>query len=93
MNRDSFLKVLNVLDSPKKVIYLSSVNPPPFLHRYLSTKMESEDALFSTSHEAYSIRPGFIYDWDLKKWSIPLRYAIKSWNKFYPHLFSIVKNN
>lgn len=84
------MKVLNVLDSPKKVIYLSSVNPPPFVHRYISTKMESEEALFRTEHDSYAIRPGFIYDWELKKWSIALRYAIKGWNRLYPHLYSLV---
>lgn len=39
MNRDTFLKVLGVLDSPKQIIYLSSANHPPFLPRYLTTKL------------------------------------------------------
>lgn len=44
----------------------------------------------NSNHEGYALRPGFIYDWQLKKWSIPLRYAIKGWNKVYPSLYSIV---
>ena len=39
MNRDTFLKVLATLDAPKQVIYLSSANHPPFLPRYLTTKL------------------------------------------------------
>lgn len=42
LNRDTFLRVLDVLKEPKTVFYLSSVNPPPFLHRYLTTKLECE---------------------------------------------------
>ena len=32
------------------------------------------------------LRPGFIYDSALKKWSIPLRHLIRLWNKLYPYV-------
>ena len=38
VNRDTLLSLLKVLESPKKIIYISSAGHPPFLHRYLSTK-------------------------------------------------------
>ena len=34
MNRDSFYKLLSVLDSPKKIFYVSAVGHPPYIPRY-----------------------------------------------------------
>jgi hypothetical protein len=41
MNRDSFLKLLSVLNSPKNIYYFSSESNLPFIPRYLSTKHEA----------------------------------------------------
>jgi uncharacterized protein YbjT (DUF2867 family) len=74
VNRDTFASLLQTLKTPKKIIYLSSNAHPPFLERYLTTKHEAEELLFATSHEGYTLRPGFIYSWEHRKWSVPLRY-------------------
>jgi nucleoside-diphosphate-sugar epimerase len=34
VNRDSFLRVLEQIDTPKKVVYVSANGRPPYLHRY-----------------------------------------------------------
>ena len=86
MNRDTFLSLIKVLTSKKKVILISAEGHPPFIHRYEITKKEAEDALFNTEHDGYVLRPGFIYDWKLKKWSIPLRHTIRAWNKAYEYI-------
>ena len=91
MNRDSFYKLLSVLESPKKVFYISAVGHPPFIPRYETTKKEAEDKLLESSHDGYIIRPGFIYDAKLKKWSPGLRQVIKLWNNVYPFVNSLVK--
>jgi hypothetical protein len=41
MNRDTLASLLNVLETPKTVIYISSGGHPPFLERYLTTKYEA----------------------------------------------------
>ena len=38
MNRDSFYKVLETLESPKQVFFISGVGHPPFIPRYETTK-------------------------------------------------------
>lgn len=74
MNRDSLASLLSVLEKPKKIIFISSAAHPPFLSRYLTTKHEAESILLGTSHEGYSLRPGFIYSWKHRKWSIPIKW-------------------
>lgn len=74
MNRDTLASVLSVLEKPKRIIYISSAAHPPFLSRYLTTKYEAEKMLLSTSHDGYSLRPGFIYSWKHRKWSIPIKW-------------------
>ena len=61
INRDTFASLLSVLEKPKRIIYISSAGHPPFLSRYLTTKHEAENLLLGTSHDGYSLRPGFIY--------------------------------
>lgn len=38
MNRDTFKSLLNNLQSPKKIIYLSALGHPPFVPRYETAK-------------------------------------------------------
>lgn len=45
MNRDTFASLLGVLQTPKRIIYISSAGHPPFLGRYLTTKYEAEAML------------------------------------------------
>lgn len=93
MNRDTLASLLSVLEKPKKVIYVSSAGHPPFLERYLITKHEAENILLATSHEGYSVRPGFIYSWAHRKWSVPVRWSIAVWNKIYPTFDRLVHLN
>lgn len=86
MNRDTLTSLLSILEKPKKVIYISSASHPPFLSRYLTTKYEAEKILMDSQHEGYSLRPGFIYSWKHRKWSIPIKWEIDFWNAIYPTL-------
>jgi uncharacterized protein YbjT (DUF2867 family) len=76
--------LLKVLDQPKRIIYISSAAHPPFLPRYLTTKHEAEDLLAASPNEGYSVRPGFIYSWAHRKWSIPIKWSIDLSNLIYP---------
>lgn len=91
MNRDTFLSVLREIQPSKKVVYISASGHPPFVHRYATTKKEAEDALLASGNEGYVLRPGFIYSWQYRWWSIPLKYQMDLWNKIHPHLARFVK--
>jgi hypothetical protein len=92
VNRDTFASLLKHLVQPKKIVYLSANAHPPFLPRYLTTKREAEDLLFNSVHEGYSLRPGFIHNAQHRKWSVPLDYTLRFWNKLYPYVHGIVKH-
>jgi len=52
---------LNEFKDNKKIVYFSASKAPPFIPRYLTTKLEAEDFLFNLSDVRASIlRPGFI---------------------------------
>jgi uncharacterized protein YbjT (DUF2867 family) len=74
MNRDTFLSVLEQIPPSKKVVYISASGHPPFIPRYESTKKEAEEALLASGNEGYILRPGFIYSWEHRWWSLPLKY-------------------
>lgn len=76
LNRDSLASVMNSLSSKKRIIYMSSNQESPFNPRYLSTKHEAEQLLFESQHEGYAFRPGFIYNWQHRKWSIPVKHNV-----------------
>lgn len=64
MNRDSALAVGRALNEigGKRMVYISGSASPPFMPRYLSTKMEAEDALREMNQlKTVALRPGFIY--------------------------------
>lgn len=90
MNRDALVSVLNTLKSKKQVFYLSAVGHPPFIHRYAKTKEEAEEILLKSEHDAYIFKPGFVYNWEHRKWSIPLKFSIQMWNKVYPVIHKLV---
>lgn len=92
VNLETFRSLLNVVKDNKKIIYLSGSKAPPFIPRYLSTKREAEDLLLNSTHDGYTLRPGFIYDWNSRWWSIPLKYDIQLWNGIHPWLFSVVND-
>jgi hypothetical protein len=48
INRDTLASLLEVLEKPKKIIYVSSAAHPPFLSRYLKAKYEAEELLFKS---------------------------------------------
>ena len=90
VNRDTLVSLLAHLQSPKRIIYLSSASSPPFIHRYLTTKHEAEELLLASQHDGYSLRPGFIFDAKQRVWSIPIKHAISLWSKIYPYAHRIV---
>ena len=57
---------------------LSSEKAPPFLDRYLQSKIEAENFILEECPAVRPtfLRPGFIYDWSNRWWSIPLRYGV-----------------
>jgi len=64
MNRETAKAIgqkLNEFKSNKKIVYFSASKSPPFIPRYLTTKIEAEDFLFNLSDVRASVlRPGFI---------------------------------
>ncbi len=48
VNRDTLASLLDVLEKPKKIIYVSSAGHPPFLSRYLRAKYEAEQLLLKS---------------------------------------------
>jgi hypothetical protein len=90
VNKGSLVSLLNTLHSPKKIIYLSSSFVLPFGPRYLSTKYEAETILFDSSHEGYSLRPGFIYDWQIRRASVFYKHFASLWGKMYPFVMGLV---
>ena len=90
MNRDTFLSVLDQIPPSKKVVYISASGHPPFIPRYETTKKEAEEALLASDVEGYVLRPGFIYSWQHRWWSVPLKYEMDVWNRFHPHLTKFV---
>ena len=64
MNRDAAQKVAKTLsefNDNKKMVYLSASKSPPFIPRYLDTKLEAENYLFGLPNlRGTALRPGFI---------------------------------
>lgn len=84
-------KALGDLNQNKKMVYLSASRAPPFLKRYLDTKIEAENYLFSIpSIRTTVLRPGFIYSDDQphkKLLSYPLGIYANTF-KFVDRVFS-----
>lgn len=36
--------------------------------------------------EGYVLKPGFIYSWENKKVTLPIKFTIDLWNKIHPYL-------
>ena len=54
---------------------------PPFITRYLSTKMETEEIINALDNvNMVSLRAGFISSWEHRKWSLPLKFVVNSNN-------------
>lgn len=88
MNRDTAVSVARALndvaqeqDSRKRMVYMSGSANPPFIERYLSTKLEAEKMMNALENvDIVSLRAGFIYSWDDRKWSVPLKYIVDADN-------------
>ena len=87
MNRDAAINVAKELNDSvseggdkKNFVMLGSAKAPPFLPEYLDRKIEAENYLFNEcpNVNAWSLRPGFIYNKEHRGWSIPLLYAVKA---------------
>ena len=85
MNRDSAINVAAELQDfaeksgqPRNFVLISSEKAPPFLDRYLTSKLEAEDFILKkcTNLNSTMLRPGFIYDSHHRWWSIPLKYFV-----------------
>ena len=65
----------------KKIVYVSASRSPPFIPRYLSTKVEAEEFLLSQPNlGSIILKPGFIYSYSNRKWSASLKYAVDAWH-------------
>jgi nucleoside-diphosphate-sugar epimerase len=90
MNRDAAIALGSKLAElkDKKMIYFSASKSIPMIPRYLKTKLEAEDFLFSQKDlRVTAMRPGIIYAKD-----IPFRYALKFPTDIYASLFGAVYN-
>lgn len=84
MNKQTAVNVATLLDKiakeqnrQKKFIYMSGSANPPFITRYLSTKMEAEAIINSLENvNMISLRAGFISSWEHRKWSLPLKHIV-----------------
>jgi nucleoside-diphosphate-sugar epimerase len=88
MNKQTAVNVATLLDEiskqqgvHKKFIYMSGSANPPFITRYLSTKMETEQMINALENvNMVSLRAGFISSWEHRKWSLPLKYVVNGNN-------------
>lgn len=85
MNRDSAINVaaeLQEIAEQKKehrtFVLLSSEKAPPFLDKYLTSKMEAEQYIMDEcpNLNATVVRPGFIVNKAERWWSIPLSWVV-----------------
>lgn len=86
MNRDTAINMAGELQDlavaqkkNKNFVYISSEKAPPFLEKYLTTKLEAESYILSeecANLKPTIIRPGFIYDKNHRWWSMPLKTAV-----------------
>jgi nucleoside-diphosphate-sugar epimerase len=81
MNRDSTIKLAQkfneIAESKQKTlrfIFISSEKAPPFLSRYLTSKLEAEKFLTNECPNLALtiIRPGFVVNKEERSWSVPL---------------------
>jgi nucleoside-diphosphate-sugar epimerase len=73
----------------KKIVYLSASKSLPFIPRYLSTKLQAEEMLFSMSGLRTTVlRPGFIYSDDFPVKRL-LSYAVNGYAHFFNFLNAI----
>jgi len=79
----------------KNFVYLSASGNPPFIERYITTKEEVESFLLDnedirTKLKPCILKPGFIYSYNERWWSLPIKYEVDIWNyvfgKFYHNL-------
>lgn len=88
MNKQTAVNVATLLDeisqeqgTQKKFIYMSGSENPPFITRYLSTKMEAEEIINALNNvNMISLRAGFISSWEHRKWSLPLKHIVNGNN-------------
>ena len=82
MNRDTAMNVAAELQEyaektghNRNFVLISSEKAPPFLDRYLTSKLEAEEFILKecTNLNSVMLRPGFIYNKQYRWWSIPLK--------------------
>lgn len=77
---------LEQIGGNKKITYISASKAPPFIKRYLTTKLEAENYLFGLKNVRASVlRPGFIYS------SAPAATLINIYSDIFNGLFQFVK--
>lgn len=89
MNRDTAKAIgqaLNDLHDNKKIVYISASKSPPFIPRYLSTKVEAEKFLLGLPELRTSVlKPGYIYS-DQSVFRHALKYPVN----FYASLYNFI---
>lgn len=95
MNRDTAIRIAECLrGSQTKMVYVSGSAAPPFLKRYLTTKQEAENHLLGMHSQKtlnpIILRPGFIYSWEHRWWSVPLMVDLTLWKCVHSGLEKVI---
>ncbi|EGR30406.1 nad-dependent epimerase dehydratase, putative [Ichthyophthirius multifiliis] len=97
LNRDCAMKIGNKLNDfsvQKKLVYLSAQGHPPFIHRYIETKEQAEKYLLDLNNvKTCVLKPGFIYSYQERKWSIPLKYTLDAWGCIHSFIGKSIPQN
>ena len=86
MNRNTTINMAGALHDlafkegvKKNFVMISSEKAPPFLYKNLTSKIEAENFILSDECSCLNptiIRPGFIYDFNHRWWSLPLKIGV-----------------
>ena len=52
-------------------------------------KEDAEQALLNSEHKGYILKPGMIYSWKAKKWTLPMQFAVRFW----AYIYSIIEKH
>ena len=85
LNRDSCIRIAERFDEIARnrnqvlpFFMISSEKAPPFMSKYLTTKLEAEQFLVNECKNLRPVilRPGFIVSQSDRSWSVPLKYVV-----------------
>eukprot|EP01015_Nassula_variabilis_P027382 TRINITY_DN5605_c0_g1_i2.p1 TRINITY_DN5605_c0_g1~~TRINITY_DN5605_c0_g1_i2.p1 ORF type:complete len:191 (-),score=32.61 TRINITY_DN5605_c0_g1_i2:60-632(-) len=94
MNRDTAIAIGNKLEEinkNQKIVYISASRAPPFLKRYLTTKLEAEEHLRNLKNVRFTaLRPGFIYSKKERVWSVSVQLLMSTWQFGFGSIYNLV---